>query len=331
MSMTKTALITGIAGQDGSYLAELLLQEGFEVHGIVRRNSVPEHQESRIHHLQDLIVTHYGDVLDSGSVDRTISNIKPDLLFNLAAQSHVRISFEIPEFTALTNSVGALNVFESIRKNSPNTRVYQASSSEMFGTQVDSDGFQRESTPMLPASPYGCSKLYAYHAARTYRDSYNLFIANGILFNHESPRRGSNFVTTKVVKEAVKIKLGLSDKLTLGNLDSYRDWGHSADYVKAMLKILRLDSPTDLVIATGETHSVRELCEQVFTLLDLDYLDFVSTDQKYLRPKEVPLLRGDATIARETLEWAPEYTFKTLIEEMVEHWMEIITSGISKK
>jgi GDPmannose 4,6-dehydratase len=328
--MTKTALITGIAGQDGSYLAELLLREGFEVHGIVRRNSVPEHQESRIHHLQDQINTHYGDVLDSGSLDRTVSSIRPDLLFNLAAQSHVRISFEIPEFTTLTNSIGALNVFESVRQNSPKTRVYQASSSEMFGTQVDSDGFQRETTQMLPASPYGCSKLFAYHAARTYRDSYNLFIANGILFNHESPRRGSNFVTTKVVKEAVKIKLGLSDKLTLGNLDSYRDWGHSADYVKAMLQILRQDSPLDLVIATGETHSVRELCEQVFSLLDLNYLDFVTTDEKYLRPKEVPLLRGDASAARKTLDWAPEYTFKTLIEEMVEHWMKITSSGHSK-
>ena len=328
--MTKTALITGIAGQDGSYLAELLLREGFEVHGIVRRNSVPEHQESRIHHLQDQINTHYGDVLDSGSLDRTVSSIRPDLLFNLAAQSHVRISFEIPEFTALTNSIGALNVFESVRQNSPKTRVYQASSSEMFGTQVDSDGFQRETTQMLPASPYGCSKLFAYHAARTYRDSYNLFIANGILFNHESPRRGSNFVTTKVVKEAVKIKLGLSDKLTLGNLDSYRDWGHSADYVKAMLQILRQDSPLDLVIATGETHSVRELCEQVFSLLDLNYLDFVTTDEKYLRPKEVPLLRGDASAARKTLDWAPKYTFKTLIEEMVEHWMKITSLGHSK-
>jgi GDPmannose 4,6-dehydratase len=328
--MTKTALITGIAGQDGSYLAELLLREGFEVHGIVRRNSVPEHQESRIHHLQDQINTHYGDVLDSGSLDRTVSSIRPDLLFNLAAQSHVRISFEIPEFTALTNSIGALNVFESVRQNSPKTRVYQASSSEMFGTQVDSDGFQRETTQMLPASPYGCSKLFAYHAARTYRDSYNLFIANGILFNHESPRRGSNFVTTKVVKEAVKIKLGLSDKLTLGNLDSYRDWGHSADYVKAMLQILRQDSPLDLVIATGETHSVRELCEQVFSLLDLNYLDFVTTDEKYLRPKEVPLLRGDASAARKTLDWAHKYTFKTLIEEMVEHWMKITSLGHSK-
>jgi GDPmannose 4,6-dehydratase len=325
--MTKKALITGIAGQDGSYLAELLLQEGFEVHGIVRRNSVPEHQESRIHHLQEHINTHYGDVLDSGSLDRVVSSIEPDLLFNLAAQSHVRISFEIPEFTALTNSIGALNVFESVKKNSPKTRVYQASSSEMFGTQVDSDGFQRETTPMLPASPYGCSKLYAYHAARTYRDSYNLFIANGILFNHESPRRGSNFVTTKVVKEAVKIKLGLSTNLALGNLDSYRDWGHSADYVQAMLKILTLDSPSDLVIATGETHSVRELCEQVFSLLDLNYRDYVTTEEKYLRPKEVPLLRGDATAARKILDWSPKYSFETLIEEMVDHWMRIISSN----
>jgi GDPmannose 4,6-dehydratase len=323
--MKNVALITGIAGQDGSYLAELLLNRGYEVHGIVRRNSVPEHQESRIHHLQNDISTHYGDVLDSSSLDRIVSDIKPDFLFNLAAQSHVRISFEIPEFTSQTNSIGALNVFESIRRLSPKTRVYQASSSEMFGTEVDSDGFQRETTPMMPASPYGCSKLYAFHAARTYRDSYNLFISNGILFNHESPRRGSNFVTTKIIKEAVKIKMGMSNSLVLGNLDSYRDWGHSADYVRAMLMLLECESPQDLVIATGETYSVRELCDRVFTYLGLDYKKFVTSDSKYFRPKEVPLLRGDSTRARAVLGWQPDYTFESLVKEMVEHWLEILT------
>lgn len=327
MDMKKTALITGIAGQDGSYLAELLIERGYEVHGILRRNSVPEHQESRIHHLQNQITTHYGDVLDSSSLDRIIAQVSPDLLFNLAAQSHVRISFEIPEFTSQTNSIGALNVFEGVRRLSPHTRVYQASSSEMFGTQVDDDGFQRETTQMLPASPYGCSKLFAYHAARTYRDSYNLFISNGILFNHESPRRGSNFVTTKIVKEAVKIKLGLSQELVLGNLDSYRDWGHSYDYVKAMLLILEKDTPNDLVIATGQSHSVRDLCNLVFSMLDLDYKNFVKSDPKYFRPKEVPLLRGDATKAKESLGWTPIYTFSSLIEEMVQHWMEIISTS----
>jgi len=323
--MTKIALITGIAGQDGSYLAELLLERGFDVHGIVRRNSVPEHQESRIHHLQDRITTHYGDVLDSSSLDRMVSELKPNLLFNLAAQSHVRISFEIPEFTSQTNSIGALNVFESVRRLSPDTRVYQASSSEMFGTQVDSDGFQRETTPMMPASPYGCSKLYAFHAARTYRDSYNLFITNGILFNHESPRRGSNFVTTKIIKEAVKIKLGFSESLVLGNLDSFRDWGHSADYVRAMLLLLENEHPLDLVIATGQTHSVRELCEKVFTYLDMDYEKFVTSDSRYFRPKEVPLLRGDAELAKKTLGWQPTYTFEALVEEMVDHWMRVLS------
>lgn len=319
--MSKKALITGIAGQDGSYLSELLLEKGYEVHGIIRRNSTPEHQESRIHHLGDSVQTYYGDLLDPSSLDNILVKVKPELVFNLAAQSHVRVSFEIPQFTVTANSIGALNLFESVRRFSPDAKVYQASSSEMFGTKVDSDGFQRETTPMLPASPYGCSKLFAYHCARTYRDSYDLFISNGILFNHESPRRGSNFVTTKVVKEAVKIKLGKSDQLVLGNLDSYRDWGHSADYVQAMYKILELDKPEDLVIATGESHSVRELCQTVFGFLELDYQDFVISDSKYFRPKEVPLLRGDATVAREKLNWTPKYNFESLIQEMVQHWL----------
>ena len=313
----KKVLITGIAGQDGSYLAELLVDKDFEVHGIIRRNSTPEHQESRIHHLSDTVTTHYGDLTDKGSIYRVISDVKPDFIFNLAAQSHVRISFDLPEFTTAVNATGALNLFEAVRQVSPNSRVYQASSSEMFGTSIDEDGWQRESTPMHPASPYGCAKLYAYHASRTYRDSYNLFISNGILFNHESPRRGSNFVTTKVVRGAISIKKGETDHLNLGNIDSYRDWGHSRDYVQAMLRILEHDKPDDFVIATGQTQSVRTLCELVFGKLGLDWNKYVKFDERLLRPKEVPILRGDAKKARQTLSWEPSVSFEQLIDEMV--------------
>jgi len=311
------ALITGIAGQDGSYLAELLLGEGIEVHGLVRRNSTPEHQESRVHHLENSITTHYGDLTDRASLHKIIQEVNPELLFNLAAQSHVRISFELPEFTSQVNAQGALNVFDAVKSIAPNTRVYQASSSEMFGTSIDSDGWQRESTPMHPASPYGCAKLFAYHAARTYRDSYGLFISNGILFNHESPRRGSNFVTTKVVRGAIKIAKGEAKTLELGNIESFRDWGHSRDYVRAMVKIIKHERADDFVVATGTTQSVKRLCEIVFGRLGLDWQDYVKFDKRLLRPKEVPVLRGDATKAREILGWKPEVTFEELIEEMI--------------
>ncbi len=319
--MQKIALVTGISGQDGSYLAEHLLELGYEVHGIVRRNSVPEHQESRIDHLGAKVHTHYGDLTDTGSLSRLLREISPSLIFNLAAQSHVRVSFEIPQFTLQSNALGALNILESARSETPYAKIYQASSSEMFGDSVDDDGFQRESTPMHPVSPYGCAKLYAYHIARNYRKAYGMFVSNGILFNHESPRRGSNFVTSKVVKSACEIKLGRKEKLELGNLDSFRDWGHSRDYVRAMVKILDHSNPEDFVVATGQTHSVRELVDGVFRRLDMNYKDFVIQNPKYMRPEELQYLRGDASKIKEQLRWQPTVTFDQLIDEMVESAM----------
>ena len=266
---TKTALITGLAGQDGSYLAEHLLGEGYKVHGLVRPNSVPEHQESRVDHLGSTVTAHYSDLLDRGSFTRLLDLIQPDEIYNLGAQSHVRISFEVPDFTAQTNALGPLGLLETLRGLGSTARFYQASSSEMFGDSVDTDLYQRETTPMHPVSPYGCSKLFGYHITRNYRKSYQMFAANGILFNHESPRRGSNFVTSKIVKTAVEIKLGRKRELALGNLDSQRDWGHSKDYVRAMHMILNHSVPDDFVIATGETRSVRDLLSLVFENLDL--------------------------------------------------------------
>ena len=316
----KTALITGIAGQDGSYLAEHLLDLGYQVHGLVRRNSVPEHQESRISHLAADVSVHYADLNDMGGLDRLFDAIKPDEVYNLAAQSHVRISFEIPYFTAQTNALGVLNILELIRNSYPKVKFYQASSSEMFGDSVDSDNFQRETTPMHPVSPYGCSKLYAYHITRNYRKSYSIFASNGILFNHESPRRGSNFVTSKVIKTAVQIKLGQEQSLVMGNLDSYRDWGHSRDYVQAMRKIMQHTQPDDFVVSTGITRSVRDLVDLVFSLLDMNYLDYVTQDPKYMRPEELPYLKGDSKKIRETLGWEPTTTFEEMISEMVQFW-----------
>jgi GDPmannose 4,6-dehydratase len=239
----------------------------------------------------------------------------------LAAQSHVRISFEIPEFTSQVNAIGVLTVLDAVRREAPESRIYQASSSEMFGDSVDDDGYQRESTPMTPVSPYGCAKLYGYHITRTYRNSYGLFAANGILFNHESPRRGSNFVTSKVVKAAVEIKFGLREKLMLGNLDSYRDWGHSRDYVEAMQLILGHSEPDDFVIATGQSYSVRDMVRLVFEMVGLNYEDYVVQDGKYLRPQELQYLKGDSTKSRQTLGWEPKTSFEQLISEMVEHWL----------
>lgn len=273
--MNRKALIIGIAGQDGSYLAEYLLSLGYDVYGLVRRNSVTEHQQSRIEHIASKIKSEYGDVLDVPSISSALIKIRPDEVYNLAAQSHVRISFEIPQFTVQTNALGALNVLESVRLHCPEARVYQASSSEMFGNSTDSDGLQRESTLMSPVSPYGCSKLFAYNMVRNYRRAYSLFAANGILFNHESPRRASNFVTTKIIKNAISISKGESDKLELGNLDSRRDWGHSKDYVRAMHMIVNHSAPDDFVVATGETRSIRDLCEFVFNRFGLNYIDFV--------------------------------------------------------
>jgi GDPmannose 4,6-dehydratase len=318
----KKAFITGISGQDGSYLSEYLLSLGYEVHGIVRRNSTAENQENRVHHLGDKIHTYYGDLLDQGSLENLFDNIQPDEIYNLAAQSHVRISYDIPQFTVQTNAIGVLNILEAYKRSCPKAKFYQASSSEMFGLSVDDDDCQRETTPMNPVSPYGCAKVFGYNIVRNYRRAFKLHASNGILFNHESPRRGSNFVTNKVVIGAVKIALGLQDKLELGNMDSYRDWGHSKDYVRAMHLILQQPMAGDWVVATGETHSVREMCEYVFRKLGLDYKNWVVQNPKFLRPEELPYLKGDPSRIKE-LGWVPEYTFETLMDDMIEHWLEI--------
>ena len=322
--MKKKAFITGINGQDGSYLAEYLLTKDYEVYGIVRRNSIAEHQESRIDHLVgNGVNTEYGDLLDVSSLERMIRTIQPDEIYNIGAQSHVRISMDIPQFTVQTNALGVLNILEAYKNNCPKARFYQASSSEMFGRSVDEDGYQRETTKMSPTSPYGCAKVFGYNIVQHYRNAYNLFAVNGILFNHESPRRGSNFVTNKVVKAAVKIKNGLQDKLLLGNLDAYRDWGHSKDYVRAMHMIINHKEPDDFVCATGVTNSVRDMCDYVFNKLDLDYKDYVIQDPKFMRPEDIQYLRGDATKLKTTFGWIPEYTFETLMDEMIEHWVNI--------
>lgn len=320
--MAKKAFITGIAGQDGSYLAEYLLGLGYEVYGIVRRNSVPEHQQSRINFVRENLHVHYGDLMDVSGLERLLQQIKPDEIYNLAAQSHVRISYDIPQFTGHVNALGALNLLEAFRNACPDAKYYQASSSEMFGSAVDSDGYQRETTPFHPVSPYGCAKVYAFNITHNYRKAYKLHATNGILFNHESPRRGSNFVTNKVVKGAVMIKKGLDDRLELGNMDSFRDWGHSKDYVRAMHLIINHSVPDDFVVATGETHSVREMTDYVFSKVGLDYKEFVFQNPKYLRPEELPYLRGDCTKLKSTFDWQPEYTFYSLMDEMVDFWMD---------
>jgi len=318
----KKAFITGINGQDGSYLSEHLLSMGYEVGGLVRRSSVAENQTFRINHIEKDIKTYYGDLIDPISIEKALKDFKPDKVFNLAAQSHVRLSFNMPAFTAQVNATGALNVFEAVKTVCPNAKVYQASSSEMFGSSVDKDKYQRETTPMHPVSPYGCSKLYAYSIARNYRRAYSMFISNGILFNHESPRRGTNFVTAKVIEGALKIKKGLAKDIELGNLDSYRDWGHSFDYTKAMIKLLDLEHPDDIVISTGVTNSVRDLCKTVFDKLNMNYEDYIVINKKFIRPQELPFLCGDSTKAKNILGWSPKYDFNALVTDMIDHFEE---------
>ena len=318
----KVALITGINGQDGSYLSEFLLDKGYEVHGILKRNSVSENQTARLDKVYSKLKLHYADMSDLSSLIRVIQEIQPDEIYNLAAQSHVRISFDQPLYTANVTGLGALNLLEAVKLTNPDCKVYQASSSEMFGNCIDSDGFQRETTAMNPVSPYGCAKVFAYNISRNYRNSYGMFVSNGILFNHESPRRGTNFVTNKVVKEAVKIKLGLSNELRLGNLDATRDWGHAKDYVRAMWMILQLDNPDDFVCSTGISHSVLDLCEYVFSRLDLEWHKYIAADAKFFRPEELHDLKGDCTKLKTATGWEPDYSFETMLDEMIAYWME---------
>jgi len=323
--MTKKALITGINGQDGSYLSELLLGKGYEVWGIVKRNSVSETQSLRIDHIFDRLKLEYADLTDMASLVRVLQKVQPDEIYNLAAQSHVRVSFDQPIYTANVTGLGTLNLLEASRMVSPKSKIYQASSSEMFGNNIDEDGYQRETTPMNPVSPYGCAKVFSYNICRNYRNSYGMKIWNGILFNHESPRRGTNFVTNKVVKGAVRIKLLLQEKLHLGNLDATRDWGHAKDYVEAMWMMLQTDNPDDYVCATGISHSVKDLCEYTFSSLGLDFRDYVVVDEKHFRPEELHDLKGDSTKLRNELNWKPKYTFETMLDEMIQYWLEYYT------
>jgi len=316
----KKALITGITGQDGSYLAELLLAKGYEVYGIIRRSS--SFNTGRIDHLyQDphdnpKLKLIYGDLLDSSVLSKILRTIKPDEVYNLAAQSHVRVSFDIPEYTADSVALGTLRLLEAIRHENLKTKFYQASSSEMFGKALTVP--QNEDTPFNPRSPYACAKVFAHHIAKTYRESYNMFICSGILFNHESPRRGETFVTKKVTKAVARIKFGKQQHLYLGNLEAKRDWGYAPEYVEAMWRMLQHPEADDYVIATGETHSVQEFVEEAFASVGLNWKDHVKIDPKYFRPAEVDLLLGDYSKAKKKLGWEPKTTFKQLVKIMVE-------------
>ncbi len=317
------ALITGITGQDGSYLAELLLSKGYEVYGVIRRSST--FSTERIDHLYKdphepgvRLRLVYGDLSDGGNLAKILEEIRPDEVYNLAAQSHVRVSFDQPIYTVDVGALGTLRLLEALRDLDPRPRFYQASSSEMFGAAPPP---QNERTPFHPRSPYACAKVYSFHQVVNYREAYGLFAVNGILFNHESPRRGETFVTRKITRAATRIKLGLQRELFLGNLDAKRDWGFAGDYVEAMWAMLQQDEPDDYVVATGETHSVREFLEATFELLDLDWRDFVQFDPRYLRPTEVDVLQGDPSKARERLGWTPRTSFRDLVRMMVEHDM----------
>src|SRR6267143_2552676 len=324
--MAKRALITGITGQDGSYLTELLLENGYEVYGIIRRSS--SFNTDRIDHLyQDphdpdtRLRLLYGDLNDSSSLNTILRKVEPDEIYNLGAQSHVRVSFDVPEYTGEVTGLGTVRLLEAIREAGILPKFYQASSSELYGKVLETP--QTEKTPFYPRSPYGCAKAYSYYITVNYRESYNLFACNGILFNHESGRRGETFVSRKITRAATRIKLGLQEKLYMGNLDAQRDWGYARDYVEAMWMIMNADDPDDYVVATGETHSVREFLEKTFSYLDLDWEKYVEIDPRYFRPAEVDLLLGDASKVREKLGWQPKVTFDDLVKLMTDYDLEL--------
>ncbi len=329
----KKALITGITGQDGSYLAELLLEKGYEVHGIIRRSS--SFNTERIDHLyrdphiNDVkMFLHYGDLSDSSNLSRLLEKIQPDEIYNLAAQSHVRVSFDMPEYTADVVGLGTIRILDAIKETQIKTKFYQASTSELYGKVVETP--QTEKTPFYPRSPYACAKLYSYWITVNYRESYNMYACNGILFNHESPRRGETFVTKKITHAIARILNKEQDKLYLGNLDSKRDWGYAEDYVEAMWLMLQQEKPDDYVIATGETHSVREFLDEAFGLVGLDWKKYVEIDPRYYRPAEVDLLLGDPTKAKEKLGWHPKTTFKELVKIMLEYDLKNVGLSLDK-
>jgi GDPmannose 4,6-dehydratase len=322
----KKALITGITGQDGSYLAELLLAKGYEVWGVIRRSSSfnigrIEHLYRDPHESDTRLRLKYGDLNDASSLSTILGDIRRDEVYNLAAQSHVRVSFDIPEYTAEISGLGAIRILEAMRHIGLKARYYQASSSELYGKVVETP--QTENTPFHPRSPYAAAKAYAFYITQNYREGYGMFAVNGILFNHESPRRGETFVTRKITRAVTRIKLGLQDKLFLGNLDAKRDWGFAGDYVEAMWLMLQADAPDDYVVATGETHSVREFAEKAFGMLDLDYRRYVEHDRRYERPAEVDLLLGEAAKARKLLGWSPKVGFDGLVKMMIDSDLEL--------
>jgi len=331
----KKALITGITGQDGSYLTELLLEKGYEVHGLIRRSST--FNTDRIEHLyrdphdpEARLFLHYGDLTDGQNLTNLVLDMEPDEIYNLGAQSHVRVSFDSPQYTVQTTGIGALNVLEAARQlnKTKKTKVYQASSSEMYGAVIETP--QTENTPFHPQSPYACAKVYAFHQTVNYREAYDLFAVNGILFNHESPRRGETFVTRKITRAATRIKLGLQEKLYLGNLDAKRDWGYAKDYVEGMWLMLQHDTPEDFVLATGETQSIKEFLNYSFEHLDLDWNDYVEIDPRYFRPTEVNLLLGDWSKAKNLLGWQPKTSCRELAELMVDHDLELARGELTK-
>ncbi len=332
----KKALITGITGQDGSYLAELLLEKGYEVHGIVRRSSSfntqrIDHIYRDPHELDAKMFLHYGDLTDGQGITNLVLDLEPDEIYNLGAQSHVRVSFDAPAYTVGVTGIGALNVLEATRqlKKKKEARVYQASSSEMYGDVFETP--QTEKTPFCPQSPYACAKVYAFHQTVNYRKAYDMFAVNGILFNHESPRRGETFVTRKITRAATRIKLGLQEKIYLGNLDAKRDWGYAKDYVEGMWMMLQADEPDDFVLATGETQTIRQFLDYTFEYLDLDWNKYVEIDPRYFRPTEVNVLLGDCTKAKEKLGWVAQTSCKELAELMVDHDLELAKQEATQK